>query len=638
MKAVLILVILLLLAFCLTAFGQVPAPSKTLPLTTSGQGEPKNTAGFTSVPLAISYQGLMTTSSGTPVQDGNYDIQFDLYEASVGGTSEWTETHNGVAVSRGTFNIILGATTSLNNFNFNRQMYLEVTATAGPAGPSYPITFSPRAQLTSAPTALAPWTVNSGNIYYNNGNVGIGTNSPSTILDVRKDVPNDLGPIISLSNGGGGATSGGAIDFKNLNVTSPTQFRIRTDDDGNSSAHLAFLARPQGPGGSSVIEHMRITSRGNIGIGTTTPSQKLHVASTGSNTSRLLMESQGSVAIRQALTLTAGQGRWSTFVGVDGSYGIASANDLFDDFTNRFVINHSSGNVGIGTITPTAKLHIGGTPGIDGIRFPDGSLQTSGGVGSASSVSSATDALVTGDNDNNGSGDVRFVTGLSDKMRITNGGNVGIGTASPSAKLQVTGSETTTDGKNAAITISNTASGGANWYLRAGATGTVTPAAGFSIADDITYRFVISGIGNVGIGNYIVTPSNIITVEQNSSTDPIADAWTTYSSRRWKTNIKTIERALDKIQLLRGVRFDWKADGKHDIGLIAEEVGEVIPEVVAYEENSKDARSVDYARLVAVLIEGMKEQQKELEELRAMVKSLVEQQADNEKKSLGELK
>ena len=56
-------------------------------------------------------------------------------------------------------------------------------------------------------------------------------------------------------------------------------------------------------------------------------------------------------------------------------------------------------------------------------------------------------------------------------------------------------------------------------------------------------------------------------------------------------------------------RFRWKADGKHDIGLIAEEVGEVIPEVVAYEENGKDAKSVDYARLVAVLIEAVKEQQ-----------------------------
>ena len=55
--------------------------------------------------------------------------------------------------------------------------------------------------------------------------------------------------------------------------------------------------------------------------------------------------------------------------------------------------------------------------------------------------------------------------------------------------------------------------------------------------------------------------------------------------------------------------FDWRADGKQDIGLIAEEVGEVIPEVVVYEENGHDAKSVDYARLVPLLVESIKEQQ-----------------------------
>jgi len=58
---------------------------------------------------------------------------------------------------------------------------------------------------------------------------------------------------------------------------------------------------------------------------------------------------------------------------------------------------------------------------------------------------------------------------------------------------------------------------------------------------------------------------------------------------------------------LRGVTYDWKESGKHDIGLIAEEVGEVIPEIVAYEKNGVDAKSVDYSRLVAVLIEAVKE-------------------------------
>jgi len=126
--------------------------------------------------------------------------------------------------------------------------------------------------------------------------------------------------------------------------------------------------------------------------------------------------------------------------------------------------------------------------------------------------------------------------------------------------------------------------------------------------------------GDVGIGT--ATPSNILTVQQGSATDPIADAWTTYSSRRWKKNIKPIRGALGMVERLRGVTFDWKKNDKHDIGLIAEEVGEVIPEVVAYEENGVDAKSVDYARLVAVLIQAVKEQQTQIDEQQTQIAKL----------------
>ena len=140
-----------------------------------------------------------------------------------------------------------------------------------------------------------------------------------------------------------------------------------------------------------------------------------------------------------------------------------------------------------------------------------------------------------------------------------------------------------------------------------------------------TKSITLDNAGNFGIGT--VNPGNILTVVQSSATDPIADSWTLYSSRRWKTNIQTIENALEKVQHLRGVTYDWKADGKHDIGLIAEEVGEVIPEVVAYEENGFDAKSVDYARLVAVLIEAVKEQQHTIEQQTAEIGSLKETMA-----------
>ena len=90
----------------------------------------------------------------------------------------------------------------------------------------------------------------------------------------------------------------------------------------------------------------------------------------------------------------------------------------------------------------------------------------------------------------------------------------------------------------------------------------------------------------------------------------VADGWDTYSSRRWKTNIRTLHGALDTVEHLRGVSYDSKSSGKHEIGVIAEEVGAVVPELVTWEKNGKDAAGVDYGRLTALLIETSKAQKK----------------------------
>ncbi len=126
--------------------------------------------------------------------------------------------------------------------------------------------------------------------------------------------------------------------------------------------------------------------------------------------------------------------------------------------------------------------------------------------------------------------------------------------------------------------------------------------------------------GKVSIGTES-TP-NILTIVRGSATDPIADAWTTYSSRRWKTNIQPLQGSLAKIMQLQGVSYDQKDGGKHDIGLIAEDVGQIVPEVVAYEDNGVDAKSIDYARLTALLVEAVKEQQKTIQQQNANIEKL----------------
>lgn len=127
----------------------------------------------------------------------------------------------------------------------------------------------------------------------------------------------------------------------------------------------------------------------------------------------------------------------------------------------------------------------------------------------------------------------------------------------------------------------------------------------------------LAASGYLAIGSLTGPHSNVIQVPNNAdeSGRGLANAWSSYSSRRWKTDIHTIENALMQVEQLRGVTYRSLDGGSQQIGLIAEEVGEVVPQVVQYEENGVDAQSIDYARLVALLIEGMKEQQQRIEAL-----------------------
>jgi hypothetical protein len=122
----------------------------------------------------------------------------------------------------------------------------------------------------------------------------------------------------------------------------------------------------------------------------------------------------------------------------------------------------------------------------------------------------------------------------------------------------------------------------------------------------------------VGIGT--ASPTNLLTLGKGAGPS-IADGWSTYSSRRWKTNIRSLHNALGIVEQLRGVSYNLKDSGKHEIGVIAEEVGAVVPEVVTYEENGKDARGVDYSRLTALLIEAVKQQQREIRALKSELRS-----------------
>jgi hypothetical protein len=117
-----------------------------------------------------------------------------------------------------------------------------------------------------------------------------------------------------------------------------------------------------------------------------------------------------------------------------------------------------------------------------------------------------------------------------------------------------------------------------------------------------------AGLYAVKVGIGTAAPPNVLTIGRGAG-HPVSDSWETYSSRRWKKNIRTLSGALDEVSRLRGVSYDLKDSGKHEIGVIAEEVGQILPELVSYEAHGKYAKGVDYSRLTAVLIEAVKQQQ-----------------------------
>ena len=142
--------------------------------------------------------------------------------------------------------------------------------------------------------------------------------------------------------------------------------------------------------------------------------------------------------------------------------------------------------------------------------------------------------------------------------------------------------------------------------------------------------------GNVGIGTS--TPTVKLEVNGRLKTLGINEL----SDARYKKNIATLTNALANIEKLRGVSYDWKQnefpeknfDAKHQIGLIAQELELVYPELV--NTDAEGFKSVDYSKLVAVLIEAVKEQQNEINSLQVQV-SQQGTQMDELKASLTEI-
>jgi len=235
----------------------------------------------------------------------------------------------------------------------------------------------------------AAWTLNGSNAYYNGGNVGIGTTNPKAKLQVFGAV-NTSNLVLSAFHDTAGRSQ--SISFWNTNSTGAEESRIAMYGDTNWGGHLAFLTKPNTGIGSIITENMRITSGGNVGIGTTNPLGNLHV--TGNN--NVLFTMNGNVGIgttnpganlevkgtNPALELSSGVGETididfnendtvsnARIRYVDSGLTIGTVGDGFESM--RIAAN---GNVGIGTTNPLQKLEVVGNARVSGNSFVLGNV------------------------------------------------------------------------------------------------------------------------------------------------------------------------------------------------------------------------------------------------------------------------
>jgi hypothetical protein len=386
---------------------------------------------------------------------------------------------------------------------------------------------------------------------------------------------------------------------------------------GDTNTYLEFSDRNDrialGTSGSS---HLTITSAGFVGLGTTEPAEQFHIykgpAAAGIPTIRLSNQIQ--------------------------AWNIATRSDMDNNLTIRDVTRGDNlvniltgGNVGIGTDNPGSKLHVAG----DSIRVDGGQGLEFGGTNEAIYGSSS-------------NGFITWYTQGTEKMKLS-GGRLGLGTSSPNGKLNVSnGTLSLTEAPNGnadELVIQDDAAAGLSILTPNNNSGYII----FGDTDDSSRgqfiydhssdslkihvnnaeRAVINSSGSFGIGT--TAPGyKLHVVESNTSTVAISafgeihaggDIVSSSSSdRRQKTNIKNLDNALDKVLTLDGVEYDWNEMaaahrvGKHDVGVIAQQVEEVLPDAIDYREDGMMA--VRYERIIPLLIESIKELKSEIDELK----------------------
>jgi hypothetical protein len=503
-------------------------------------------------PKLIPFQGRLSDANGNAVTDGSKVVQFKIYNAPVGGQAVWNGEVQKLTANDGLVSTMLGTKASLSSVDFNVPLYLELTIDANNDG-----------QISAADPPLLPRQSILPAIF---------AKESAQARDSSKLAGFDWSSILISGN-------------------DPTRSRI---DGSHISLQPIFI------------------SGGSVGIGAANPSEKLHVAGNylrvdGAAGEAAYMGGDGAANDVQFGSLNP---TISTISFYNPGYGWFMNGEVNNLTAFGSILSYgsivtydsivTSGRVGIGTASPKAALHVNGD------YYGHGHLYLYAYQGDGQDGNAYVQAR-----DDSGTSSIGMVLRtqrngtIRDAIVMDPDGNVGIGTAYPSKRLEVHGAG------DVEIGLSSDDSGRL-WTIQSSGNGTPFLQQTFQIIDRTAQiaRMIIYPNGRVDI------PGSLY----------VSGVWIP-SDQRFKKNAAPIANARETIARLQGVTFEWQPSSGHtndsrgrEIGFLAQEVQNVLPDAV---KNDADGHLwVNYNAVTPVLVEALKEQQKQIDQLKAELASL----------------
>lgn len=424
--------------------------------------------------------------------------------------------------------------------------------------------------------------------------------------------------VTAAANSTGGFTTGnatvnGIFTANSLTVEGNSSFGLR---GGNTTTNSTLYVTGNVSFGNSTV---------NTTISTTTLRTDLALTVIGATTLQSTLDVSGSASISGNTTLSGLLHTISGNVAVDSGV-------LFVDATNN--------RVGINTTTPGSSLDVVGNAAVSSTLLVQGLITGNAGatvngqvniVGEANASSGFKSGTFAG-----GAGLVANTTTIAignttANVVITSAGIVSSGSTGVLPVSNTTGAvlgSTTQRWKLVANTgnfsgnvtfssalVANGSPGTSTQVLTSNGTGVYWTDSGVLLSDQTTNATRYVTFSSATSGRATTLGLNSSNFTYNPSTGVVsATEFTATSDERYKKDITTIVGALDKVSHLRGVSYTLKESGLGNIGLIAQEVESVIPDVVR--TNDDGVKSVTYGNIVGLLIEAIKELKQEIEELK----------------------